>query len=117
MRLRVARVSVRVEGDASHRHAATEDLAPPDPLRSAQDQLRAWVGVGLGVRVRARARVRIPVRVRVGVGVRVRVRVGVCVPSMVSMVLRPRKTAKASAKVRKLKYARLSSPVSGVGSG
>ena len=38
-------------------------------------------------------------------------------PSMVSMVLRPRKTAKASAKVRKLKYARLSSPVLGLGLG
>ena len=103
MRLRVAKVRVRVEGEASHRHAATEDLAPPDPFRAAQDQLRAWVGVGLGVRVRARARVRITVSVRVRVGDWVRVRVRVCVPSMVSMVLRPRKTAKASAKVRKLK--------------
>ena len=61
--------------------------------------------------------VRITVRVRFRVGVGVRVRVSVCVPSMVSMVLRPRKTAKASAKVRKLKYARLSSPVSRVGLG
>ena len=66
MRLRVARVSVRVEGDASHRHAATEDLAPADTLRAAEDQLRAWLGVGLGVRVRVRVRVRITVRVRLG---------------------------------------------------